>query len=116
MSYESRADLGLIGARRNRRAKVKVDKDAEAAIKIASFFTEITNVPSVSQSNCTPYVHPSKINVRIADGVLTVDHRNKTTTVVGPHLDVVEASFREWCAEEMCHAKVFPRKCSKQSH
>ncbi|OGC88037.1 hypothetical protein A2419_00210 [Candidatus Adlerbacteria bacterium RIFOXYC1_FULL_48_26] len=114
MSYESRADLGLMGARTNRRVKVKVDKDAEAAEKIASFFSKMPGL-DVRQGSCT-YVHPSKINVKIADGVLTVDHRNKRTTVVGPHLDVVEAAFREWCAEEMCHAKVFPRKCSKQNH
>ncbi|MBY0472829.1 hypothetical protein K2Q00_00905 [Patescibacteria group bacterium] len=113
MTYESRTPALGLGARTNRRVKDKVDKDTEAAEKIAGFFTKI-KIPglNVSQTSCA-YVDPSKINITRTGDTMTVQHRNKSTQVVGLDLDAVETTFREWCASEMCHAKVFPRKCSK---
>jgi hypothetical protein len=90
----------------------RAKRDAEAALKIEARLTEL-GVANLARTPAGPN-YPNKINISYDMLTLVVQHRGYEIRGNVQDRQAFEPSFREWCAKEMGHAKVFPRKCSLQ--
>lgn len=91
-------------------------RDEAAAGKIAAFLTARFGKGAV-MSSCESNDHTKIHLVDTYPGCIKAHHRGYEIFADCSGAPDAEKQFRDWCAEEFRHARVFPRRSSpKQSH
>lgn len=98
--------------RAQQREEDRKKRDEAAAYKIAAFFVKTFGKGAVL-SDCAEN-KPTKIQLaETYPGCLLVHHRGHEVFVDSSQDPEAENKFRAWCKDNLPHAKIFPRTCSK---
>lgn len=113
MVYSSRSSLFEDNPERDKALEQQAELKRRAATgKILKFFEDKVGAHAVTHSTCSSGP-PTKIQVVSVDSGIVVNHRGCEIKVSSTDPRDLETQFREWCAAEMAHAKVFPRATPK---